>query len=57
LSTIGFSGQDGGKMKHLVALCFCVPSRSTPRIQEAHITVAHALCNLVEKALVEGSGQ
>ncbi len=38
-------------------LCKCadivigVPSDDTPRIQEAHITIAHILCDLVEDAL------
>jgi D-sedoheptulose 7-phosphate isomerase len=50
LITLGFTGQDGGELKNLVDICFCVPSSSTPRIQEVHITVAHALCELVEQA-------
>jgi D-sedoheptulose 7-phosphate isomerase len=49
LITLGFTGQDGGELKNLVDICFCVPSPSTPRIQEVHITVAHALCELVER--------
>lgn len=46
--TMGFTGQDGGGLKDLVEMCFCVPSDSTPRIQEAHITVWHAICEAVE---------
>lgn len=45
---IGFTGVNGGKIKKEVDLCLCVPSRSTPRIQEVHITVGHILCGLVE---------
>jgi D-sedoheptulose 7-phosphate isomerase len=51
ISTIGFTGANGGKLKELVDLCFQVFSQSTPRIQEAHITVAHVICDVVEKEL------
>ena len=49
--TLGFSGRNGGKLKDLVDICLCVPSDSTPRIQEAHITVWHAICEVVEQEL------
>jgi len=48
---VGFAGCDGGKLKDLVDICVCVPSVSTPRIQEAHITVWHAICEVVEQEL------
>lgn len=48
--TIGLSGE-GGKLADATDLCLCVPSCSTPRIQEAHITVIHIVCALVEKRL------
>ncbi len=48
--TIGLTGE-GGRLAGLVELCLCVPSRSTPRIQEAHITVIHILCALIEEKL------
>lgn len=50
LLTVGFTGE-GGKLAEVVELPFVVPSRSTPRIQEVHITLGHALCELVEQAL------
>src|SRR5258708_20594753 len=37
LATLGFTGQNGGKMRNLVDLCLCVPSQTTPRNQEVHI--------------------
>jgi D-sedoheptulose 7-phosphate isomerase len=46
--TIGLSGQTGGKMRHLVDICLCVPSVSTARIQEAHILMVHILAGIVE---------
>lgn len=51
MRTIGFTGEDGGKLGECVDICFRVPSRSTPHIQEAHIAAAHALCEVIEEAL------
>jgi D-sedoheptulose 7-phosphate isomerase len=50
LSTAGLSGKGGGEMADLCDLCIVVPSDSTPRIQEVHITIGHAICDLVERA-------
>jgi D-sedoheptulose 7-phosphate isomerase len=52
LKTIGLTGRTGGEMRERVDLCLCVPSDSTPRIQEAHLVVSHVLCHLVELRLV-----
>ncbi len=49
--TIGLSGKDGGKLVQVSSLCIVVPSNDTPRIQEAHITIGHIICDLVEEAL------
>ena len=51
LIAVGLTGKSGGKMKKVVDLCLCVPSDNTPRIQEAHITVGHIICEIVEKEL------
>ncbi|KAB2832442.1 MAG: SIS domain-containing protein, partial [Candidatus Brocadia sp.] len=51
--TIGFTGEDGGLLKDAVDICLKIPSASTPRIQECHITVGHILCSLIEKELFE----
>ena len=48
LKTIGFIGKDGGKLKELVDIAIVVPSDSTQRIQESHITIGHILCELIE---------
>ncbi|MBK9579566.1 MAG: D-sedoheptulose 7-phosphate isomerase [Fibrobacterota bacterium] len=48
---IGFTGAGGGKMSGLCDICIEIPSRETPRIQEAHILVGHILCCLVEEAI------
>lgn len=53
-TTIGLTGQSGGKMKDLVDICLHAPSDSTPRIQECHMVVSHVLCYLIERELFGG---
>ena len=49
--TVGLLGKDGGSIKPVCDLPLVVPSADTPRIQEAHITIIHIVCDLVEKKL------
>jgi len=49
--TIGLTGGNGGKLAEVADLVLIVPSDITPRIQEAHITIGHVICELVEKEL------
>lgn len=49
--TIGLTGARGYKIQELTDICLLVPSTETSRIQEAHITVGHILCDLVEQEL------
>lgn len=49
--TIGLTGGDGGRLAEIADLTLIVPSDITPRIQEAHITIGHIVCELVEKEL------
>jgi len=51
LHVIGLSGRDGGELRALCHECIVVPSESTARIQEMHITIGHVLCGLVEETL------
>ena len=51
LRTLGLTGQTGGKLKSLCDVCLCVPSNETARIQEAHTTIMHAMCEHVDKVL------
>jgi D-sedoheptulose 7-phosphate isomerase len=51
MSVIGLTGEIGGKMRDLCDVCLCVPSASTPRIQECHILVGHTICELLERLL------
>jgi D-sedoheptulose 7-phosphate isomerase len=48
--TIGLTGR-GGELSESVDLAFAVESDITARIQEAHITLGHILCDLVERIL------
>lgn len=52
-AVIGLTGGSGGLMRTACDLCLCVPSKSTARIQEMHITIGHAICELVEERLSE----
>lgn len=49
--TIALLGCGGGSIAGTVDLAITIPSNNTPRIQEAHITIGHILCRLIEEAL------
>jgi D-sedoheptulose 7-phosphate isomerase len=53
VTVIGLTGEAGGMMRSACDLCLCIPSKSTARIQEMHITIGHAICELVEERLAE----
>ena len=53
MTTLGFTGQDGGAMNDLCDILLKVPSRDTPRIQEVHILLGHIICENVEDILFE----
>ena len=49
--TVGLLGKDGGSIKDVCDLALIVPTTDTPRVQEAHITIIHIVCDLLEKTL------
>lgn len=51
VATVGFTGQGGGAMVGLCDICIRIPSDSTPRIQEGHEVLGHAICAMVEAAI------
>lgn len=51
LHTAGFSGRDGGQMHELCDVLLVVPSDTTARIQEMHITLGQMLCGALEQKL------
>ena len=52
LVTVGMTGASSTAMQPLVDVCISVPSTTTARVQEAHLTIGHILCALVEDALL-----
>ncbi len=52
-TTIGLLGSKGGTIRKICDVVIIVNSSSTPRIQEAHRTIYHIICEEVEKALFQ----
>lgn len=48
---VGFTGEKGAEFAAACDVALVTPSRSTPRIQEGHIAMGHAICELIERAL------
>jgi D-sedoheptulose 7-phosphate isomerase len=46
---VAFTGETGGALAGKVDLLLNVPSRDPQRIQEAHITIGHIACALIEQ--------
>lgn len=53
IKTVTLTGCSGGKMAKLSDYSLIVPSNDTARIQESHICLSHAMCELVENALLK----
>lgn len=51
LVNVGMTGHSGGHMPERCDYLVRVPSDSTPRIQEGHIAVGHAICQIIEAAM------
>ena len=52
IAVIAFTGRDGGKLAAQADIAIVVPSESTARIQECHITIGHILCEYVDEELL-----
>lgn len=50
VQTIGMLGQTGWAMKALCDYTLCVPSTDTPKIQQVHEAIFHAICYAVDEA-------
>lgn len=57
LHTVGFTGAKGADFGEQCDAAFVVPSDDVPRVQEAHIALAHAICEGIERALFEAGGR
>jgi D-sedoheptulose 7-phosphate isomerase len=49
LTTIAFTGNDGGHIKALADIAITIPSTVTANIQEAHLALEHIFCLLTER--------
>ncbi len=49
VTTIGFSGNNGGRMRTLCDFNVIIPSKTTMNIQESHLALEHIFCMLVER--------
>jgi D-sedoheptulose 7-phosphate isomerase len=49
LITIAMTGRDGGKMGADADIHLNVAESSTPRVQEVHRTIMHAMCTLIDR--------
>lgn len=52
IGTIGFLGGDGGAAAALCDVPLIIPSSETARVQEAHISLGHAILELLEDRLI-----
>jgi D-sedoheptulose 7-phosphate isomerase len=48
---VAMTGETGGEIKNHCDVLINIPSKDTPRIQEAHALVGHIICQLVESTL------
>ena len=48
---LGFTGANGGPMRDACDMLLEAPSGKTPVVQQIHITAAHIVCGLVERAM------
>jgi D-sedoheptulose 7-phosphate isomerase len=51
--TVGLLGKGGGELRERVDLALVVPSDDTQRIQECHITIGHAIAELVDCEILD----
>lgn len=49
IKVIGLTGYDGGKLGQLSDIVIKVPAKETYRIQEYHLPVYHAICEMIER--------
>ncbi len=50
---VALTGETGGALASKVDLLLSVPSRDAQRIQEAHITIGHIACGLIEQLALQ----
>lgn len=53
MKVIGFTGENGGKLKDFCDLKICAPAATTRKLQEYHLPIYHAICRAVEQNIFE----
>ncbi|MBL7924559.1 MAG: D-sedoheptulose 7-phosphate isomerase [Bacteroidia bacterium] len=53
MTTVGMTGEKGGKMNSYCHYLLKSPSTDTPRIQETHILMGHIICQLIEEGIFQ----
>jgi D-sedoheptulose 7-phosphate isomerase len=56
VTTVAFTGEAGREWAGRCDFAFVVPSADTPHVQQAHITLGHAICALAEAELYGPDG-
>jgi D-sedoheptulose 7-phosphate isomerase len=51
LVTVAMTGSDTGIVGAAADIVIAIPTRATPRVQEAHLVLGHSICEVVEQAL------
>lgn len=51
IKTIAMTGLNGGELKNVAGSIIQIPSEDTPRIQECHMLLGHAICEIVEREM------
>lgn len=54
MQVIAFTGKDGGDCARLMMsndIEIRIPSMSTPRVQESHLFIVHAICDLIDREI------
>lgn len=49
--TLALLGRDGGRIKDIVDFSIIVPAQETPKIQEVHLVILHAICAEIEERM------
>lgn len=57
VATAALLAKGGGRLANAVDLALVVPTDSTARAQEIHLTIGHVVCDLVERAIVAADGE
>lgn len=53
-TTIGMTGFDGGRLKHMVDVCVLVPCHNMEQVEDTHLVLEHLITTALRKAIAEG---